>query len=217
MAEVVEVDNEDQIVIVNAPASHKSTVWKQFGFLKDDKKKVVCRLCKATLTYSGNTTNMTTHLRRHHKITQTSLTATSNQTTLNSKVVNVKREEPSQSVLTPSPCQAQSSPGPSQTSIVECFKSKHLTVQQKDAITVAILNFMVQDLRPFRIVESQSFSTLISLLEPRYKMPSRQFFSESLLPKLYEEVKSLLVVKLQEAVYVALTTDGCVVLIFKIS
>ena len=49
----------------------KSSVWNHFGFLKEndgpvDKTKVACKLCptKTILKYSGNTTNLTDHLRR---------------------------------------------------------------------------------------------------------------------------------------------------------
>ena len=48
-------------------------VWNHFGFLKEndgpvDKTRVACKLCpvKTILKYSGNTTNLTDHLRRKH-------------------------------------------------------------------------------------------------------------------------------------------------------
>jgi hypothetical protein len=50
--------------------SKKSPVWLHFGFpvingVKDE-KKTICKLCKATMPYSGNTTTMASHLDRHH-------------------------------------------------------------------------------------------------------------------------------------------------------
>ena len=49
----------------------KSKVWKYFGFRTDgseiiDKKKLICRLCSAVITYSGNTTNQMYHLQKEH-------------------------------------------------------------------------------------------------------------------------------------------------------
>lgn len=50
----------------------KSKVWENFGFAADengtvlDKKKVVCRLCRQSIGYSGNTTNLTYHIQRVH-------------------------------------------------------------------------------------------------------------------------------------------------------
>ena len=54
-----------------------SEVWKHFGFpakngkyIEGDKKKqtkVCCKLCKKSLKYSGNTSNLRAHLERDHK------------------------------------------------------------------------------------------------------------------------------------------------------
>ena len=50
--------------------SGKASVWKFFGFVKEsgtlDKKRVGCLLCRNILKYSGNTTNLTDHMRRRH-------------------------------------------------------------------------------------------------------------------------------------------------------
>ena len=55
----------------------KSPVWKYFGFpaqegqiLEPDKKKrqtVHCVMCKQSLSYKGNTTNLIVHLQYNHK------------------------------------------------------------------------------------------------------------------------------------------------------
>ena len=50
----------------------KSTVWQHFGFpgdsdgVKLSDKKLVCRLCKSIIRYSGNTSNLTYHLSKQH-------------------------------------------------------------------------------------------------------------------------------------------------------
>ena len=50
----------------------KSHIWRHFGFIKTatctdaDKTRVGCRLCMSILKYSGNTTNLTDHIRRKH-------------------------------------------------------------------------------------------------------------------------------------------------------
>ena len=59
----------------DAPLAFKSQVWENFGFLvhfengerKVDKSKAVCRHCSKAIGYAdGNTSNMHTHLKRHH-------------------------------------------------------------------------------------------------------------------------------------------------------
>ena len=37
---------------------------------------------------------------------------------------------------------------------------------------------MIKDLQPFSIVEDDGFKELIFELEPRYKIPSRKYFTE---------------------------------------
>ena len=50
----------------------KVKMWTYFGFMADsariisDKKKIACRICRAVIAYSSNTSNMTYHLQRMH-------------------------------------------------------------------------------------------------------------------------------------------------------
>ena len=44
-----------------------SKLWDYFSYLVySDKKKVVWNICKVVSLYAGNTTNLATHLERHH-------------------------------------------------------------------------------------------------------------------------------------------------------
>ena len=62
--------------LVDPPASFKSPVWQYFGFAQitsdkgvqeTDKTKSICKICKGSVSYSsGNTSNMSTHLKRKH-------------------------------------------------------------------------------------------------------------------------------------------------------
>ena len=62
------------MVSLESPSIKKSDVWTNFGFpvyesdskRTTDKTKTVCHLCKVTVPYNGNTTNMRIHLTRHH-------------------------------------------------------------------------------------------------------------------------------------------------------
>ncbi|XP_062576895.1 E3 SUMO-protein ligase ZBED1-like [Saccostrea cucullata] len=184
--------DESKVDIVNPPAIFKSAVCKSFGFLKSDSKKVVCRECYIILPYSGNTTNMFTHLRRHHGV---------NPQDINNNNGKQKSSEPvpNRNILQKST--------DNQTRL-EHFKVVKLSGEKKELINLAIMNFIVQDMRPFRIVESPSFVSLVKLLEPKYKLPSRQYFSETLLPSMYSAGKEKVAAKLGDAQFVALTTDG---------
>lgn len=49
---------------------------------------------------------------------------------------------------------------------------------------------------------------MLKTFDPRYQVPSRNFFSETLIPQLYQATKEKLVEQLNQAYYVSLTTDG---------
>ena len=56
--------------IVRNPTG-KSHVWKHFGFFTNEegillREKAICQLCLSEVLYSKNTTNLRTHLERHH-------------------------------------------------------------------------------------------------------------------------------------------------------
>uniref|UniRef100_A0A0A9WWE7 Zinc finger BED domain-containing protein 1 n=3 Tax=Lygus hesperus TaxID=30085 RepID=A0A0A9WWE7_LYGHE len=55
------------------PANMRSIYWKCYGFPANDdneiltKSKIICLLCKSTMTYNRNTTNLRMHLQNKHK------------------------------------------------------------------------------------------------------------------------------------------------------
>lgn len=58
---------------ITTPSQFKADVWKHFGFKvingsknEFDKNNAVCKLCLAAVKYCENTTNLRTHLARHH-------------------------------------------------------------------------------------------------------------------------------------------------------
>lgn len=60
-------------IVKVVPLTHaRSEVWSYFGFIADDdgeiqdRRKVICKICATTLSYSGNTTNLFTHLKAMH-------------------------------------------------------------------------------------------------------------------------------------------------------
>ena len=78
-----------------------------------------------------------------------------------------------------------------------------LPVHQKIMTMIAIDN------QPFTIVENQGFIELLAHLQPKYMIPSRRYFSEVMLPKAYEDVKSQITAELdpQNAPHLSFTSD----------
>lgn len=166
----------------------KSPVWEHFGFTikyEDANKRVnkpnaVCRHCRTAVRYVlGNTSNMLTHLKRHHP----SLNVTG-MTTKGSLV---------------------------QTTMSTSFKKKESfpdhSARAKE-ITNAIGVFIAADLRPYSVVENRGSKQMMKVIEPGFKIPSRPYMSEVVIPSLYNQVKATVVHELSNATSVALTTDG---------
>ena len=81
------------------------------------------------------------------------------------------------------------------------------TSRRAQDITAAMGQFIVKDLRPYSVVQNAGFKNLIRVLEPKYTIPSRQHFSEKVIPELYAIVSAQVKQELKGN-YVAITTDG---------
>ena len=63
-------------------------------------------------------------------------------------------------------------------------------------------------MRPFSVVSNEGFCDLVKTLDSRYVMPSRGYFSQTVIPDMYEKVKTDIVTSLSNITTVALTTDS---------
>ena len=193
---IVQMATKLDFTIVKNTAG-KSAVWSHFGFVKQndelDKTKVACRICFSIFKYSGNTTNLTDHLKRKHP--------TFAQTGERSQV----KSEPSSGSSLPRNIQTSKS---SEQKLQNYFAPPYTASSQRaKSITAAVAQFIVKDLRPFNIVENLGFQNMIAVLDPRYNIPSRPHFSGKVIPELYEKVSSQVRQDLRGN-YVAITTDG---------
>ncbi len=127
---------------------------------------------------TGNTSNMQAHLRRHHLHIDISST----------------RKKPQKHETFPTDFRMK----------LQANSDRAQTIN----VTKSICVFMALDMRPFSVVENDGFTHLLSVLEPRYQLPSRPHFSQNVLPPLYSEVRAKLVKDLSNAKFIALTTDG---------
>ncbi|XP_026112867.1 zinc finger BED domain-containing protein 4-like [Carassius auratus] len=75
-------------------------------------------------------------------------------------------------------------------------------------ITKAVGVFIAKDLQPFSVIGDAGFCHLIKTIDPRYRLPSRTFFSTEIIPDLYEKTCNSIVNELAKAQSLALTTDG---------
>ena len=163
------------------PAIRRSSAWNYFGYpveyengvRKVDKSRCVCNLCFTALRNTGNTTNMSTHLKRHHPAIAIG--------------IPFKDDKISAPKVSVSPSPKPSHPTTTgQLRLTEVFQSPLIPSSQRlQTITKHIAMFIAHDMRPFSVVDSLGFRNLIRTLEPRYIIPSRTHFAEKVIPDLY--------------------------------
>lgn len=73
---------------------------------------------------------------------------------------------------------------------------------------MAIAGFLACDMRPFSIIENIGFKNLVSILEPKFEMPSRAHIAQNVMPTLYTKVKKRILTDSNKADFIAVTTDG---------
>ncbi|XP_046753087.1 zinc finger BED domain-containing protein 4-like [Diprion similis] len=74
-------------------------------------------------------------------------------------------------------------------------------------ISKIICEMIALDAEPFALVEREGFGRLIRHLAPQYPLPSRTYFSQNVMPNIYEKLRSTIQQTLTRAAYISFTTD----------
>lgn len=185
-------------------SSQRSPVWNYFKRSEDSQNEgPTCNLCKKIVkAKAGNTSNLMSHLKTNHIMVYTTM--------------NTARKRPSSTsdptAITSSSTTASATKSCSQPSIVEAMEKRApLQPGQKRAeeITEAITFYLAKDSVPFNAVDRPGFHKLLSVLEPRYQVPSKSTFSRQRIAKLYDATRENVLASLQTIEFFAATTDMC--------
>ena len=169
-----------------------SQIWKHFGLEGDDSGKpinadqVICRICDVVVrTKGGSTTNLYTHLKKHHLLKYS-------ETCNSSKGRN------------------KSSSSSTQPSIQEAF-SKSVSYQKHtrkwEQLTNTVTYCLCKDMLPIYSVEKKGFRDMLKTFDPRYDLPSRKYFSQTAIPALYTSIKERVTQELADVGHFSATAD----------
>ncbi|KAM9306409.1 E3 SUMO-protein ligase ZBED1-like [Pholidichthys leucotaenia] len=173
-----------------------SIIWKWFSFDKTDAEQtaVLCKVCRKTVKTksSSSTTNLYQHLRQRHpkeweecsQLRECSMASTSQ-----SKQGHAAKK--------------QQTLAASFSSVVPYDKSGARWKQMTEAIAV----HLGMDMAPIYTVEKPGFLHMLKVWDPKYQPPSRKYFAEVALPKLYNETRQALYEKLDTVLFFSATTD----------
>ena len=179
----------------------KSIVWNHFGFparsgkfIQKDKrlrKEVYCKLCKRSLSYKGNTTNMIVHLQSRHSAAY-------------SEIVD--------QLKTTGNAHSSASLSKNQPSIEDSFNKLAPLPRSSSrwkALTNSICYFLAKDLHPLSTVYDQGFLHMLKVFEPRYSPPDRTTFSRHYLTEMYTKEREKICKQTSGGLqWYAITCDG---------
>lgn len=106
---------------------------------------------------------------------------------------------------------------PSGTDHTHCrFHSKNPQASSKAStnsekakrITRSVAGFIAKELHPYSVVDNQGFRTMLQVLDPRFSVPSRHYFSDTAIPALYRETKAQILESLSNTDRVTITCDA---------
>jgi len=60
--------------------------------------------------------------------------------------------------------------------------------QHKKMLDKYVMLMIAKDVQPFSMVADEGFLDLMKKMDPKYKLPSRNYFRDVMLPKLYDEI-----------------------------
>ncbi len=175
----------------------KSVVWNYFGFLNEhpsESESPICRLCwknevkRSVCCKGGNTSNLFSHLRHHH---------------------------PAEFAAVQEPRSKKSAGGVASSSKATTSNQRSLSEMAKyprsgnrwRTVTDAVTYWLAKDMQPFYSVEKDGFKKLDKVLDSRYELPGRKYFSQVAIPQLYSKIKDLVVGQLNKVEFFGATTD----------
>ena len=155
-----------------------SSVWDSFNKVGDG-SLVKCRLCEKQLKFNGSTTSsMREHLNRMHISTTTAVVTQESKAAVGQQAQSMQR----------------------------FLGRQTITDKRKNEITALIACWCTGSLRPLSIVGDSGFVKLLKLLEPGYKVPTRNTMA-AVIRKDYEDLRKALLLVLDAVDGISVTTD----------
>lgn len=190
----------------------KSLVWTHFGLPADSTGTIlnhnisICKHCTTAVSAKGgSTSNMLGHLKLYHPVhyKDTSSNGKQNLPSHVSAANQLNVDDPDQS----SRSQQINDVEITQRPVYKRQKTMHdfqpLNSSASKSCTLSVSKFIATTMQPYNLVENKAFIDMVNILNPRYKLPGRKYFSQTGIPKLYNDV----VEKIQQQLALVSTSD----------
>nr|XP_012224904.1 PREDICTED: zinc finger BED domain-containing protein 4-like [Linepithema humile] len=162
----------------------RSKIWDFFEIHSDDNTKAICLLCKIPISRGGIGKRATTSAMIKH---------------LQNKHITEYNEN----------FQSQSAENKKQSNIADYVKTQKWNINDKKSLNLhkAIGEMIALDNQPFSIVTDIGFQKLMECAEPRYKIPFKTYFSETVIPDIYEKCRIKILKDIENISNCAFTSD----------
>jgi len=192
-----------------ASSSLSSFIWTFFQTDPDDDTYATCLLCKSRIKRgrdkrSFSTSPLMKHVETRHKedFVKQKLAA---EAAKQQKDTDSKPPPPKKQKLT-----AMWTAQLNQTQFPEAFtphKIWDINHPPAQAINRKVMGMIALDNQPFTIVKDEGFIDLMAHMQPKYCLPSRRYFSETMLPHMYEENRAKAFALISKAESLSFTSD----------
>ena len=199
-----------------------SDIWYHFTTASNESAK--CKYCSVSYSYKGGSTaNLSRHLKRKHVI----------QYDVRKKICTEKTDnlDPEENIDNPNTVFVQQNTSVSQNqpatssfltskithtsiktsqsqTVMDSFIPRPLSMNKSQKIDEQLGIMIAKEFQPFSVVENIEFRKFVNMLNPNYAIPSRKTVSKSIIPQLLEKTKQKVKTNLNNAIYIAFTTDS---------
>jgi len=91
--------------------------------------------------------------------------------------------------------------------VVEQLKPFSKDSERHIKLVEAVGNFIAVDMQPLSVVENKGFLQLMKVAEPRFQVPSKGYFTKTVIPSLYGHVREGVKNMVEETQFLCITTD----------
>lgn len=166
-------------------ARKRSPIWSFFVECEDT-KYARCNDCKENVSRGGkttktfNTSNLVTHLKKHPDLYADYITR------------KKQYDEEAESTAAVRPSTSISS-NTKQVTLDESYNRIRIwdiNDRRAQRVHQKVGEMMAIDMQPFSVVTDEGFKSLLHTLEPRYILPSRRYFTDTVLTRIHKGVVS---------------------------
>lgn len=197
-----------------------SKLWNYFN--KKDGKTATCKQCLRDVKYSGNTTNLSSHLKKNHPKIYSDISGLTKQSKINTPLKVEIFDQPgtstaavnlpatsTASVFTDTPENRSQEKLSLISPIAEAFSKSRLYAEgglRYSKIVDCLLYLICKDKRPFYMLEGEGFRRLMKELAPSFKVPSPKYIKKQLDLK-YQSVSNNMKQRIADAPHVSFSMD----------